>query len=66
MLDDDQRHPVGGVDYPRTLQEFDEWFSPRKRRAPHISGVCGGLAASDAQGVKGRLPVPRPEVSSNA
>ena len=20
-------HPVGGVDYPRTLQEFDEWFS---------------------------------------
>lgn len=20
-------HPVGGVDYPRTLQEFDKWFS---------------------------------------
>ena len=20
-------HPVGGVDYPRTMQEFDEWFS---------------------------------------
>lgn len=20
-------HPVGGVDYPRTLQEFEEWFS---------------------------------------
>jgi hypothetical protein len=19
-------HPVGGVDYPQTLQEFDEWF----------------------------------------
>lgn len=19
-------HPVGGIDYPRTLQEFDEWF----------------------------------------
>ncbi|MBA3006633.1 MAG: IS1595 family transposase [Proteobacteria bacterium] len=21
------KHPVGGVDYPRTMQEFDEWFS---------------------------------------
>jgi transposase-like protein len=20
-------HPIGGVDYPRTLQEFDKWFS---------------------------------------
>jgi transposase-like protein len=20
-------HPIGGMDYPRTLQEFDEWFS---------------------------------------
>ena len=27
MVDDDQRHPVGGVDFPRTLQEFDEWFA---------------------------------------
>ena len=26
MVDEGQRHPVGGVDYPRTLQEFDEWF----------------------------------------
>ena len=24
-MDNDQ-HPVGGVDYPRTLQEFDDWF----------------------------------------
>lgn len=23
----EKTHPVGGVDYPRTLQEFDEWFS---------------------------------------
>jgi hypothetical protein len=22
----DDNHPVGGVDYPRTIQEFDEWF----------------------------------------
>lgn len=26
MVDEPRRHPVGGVDYPRTLQEFDEWF----------------------------------------
>lgn len=25
-MDDYTRHPVGGVDYPRTLQEFDRWF----------------------------------------
>ena len=23
-------HPTGGIDYPRTLQEFDEWFSTEK------------------------------------
>ena len=23
-------HPIGGIDYPRTLQEFDEWFSTEK------------------------------------
>jgi len=21
------KHPVSGVDYPRTMQGFDEWFS---------------------------------------
>ncbi len=26
MADEAQRHPVGGVDYPQTLQEFDKWF----------------------------------------
>jgi transposase-like protein len=24
---DTRRHPVGGQDYPRTIQEFDAWFS---------------------------------------
>ena len=24
---DDQVQPVSGVDYPRTFQEFDEWFA---------------------------------------
>ena len=27
MVDESGSHPVGGVDYPRTLQEFDDWFS---------------------------------------
>lgn len=26
MIPDGRAHPVGGVDYPRTLTEFDEWF----------------------------------------
>lgn len=26
MINDDPKHPVGGVDYPRTVDEFDEWF----------------------------------------
>ena len=26
MVEEGRGHPVGGVDYPRTLQEFDEWF----------------------------------------
>ena len=26
-MGNDERHPVGGIDYPRTLQEFDAWFS---------------------------------------
>jgi len=24
-------HPIGGIDYPRTLQEFDEWFSTEQK-----------------------------------
>lgn len=26
-MSNDDSHPIGGVDYPRTLQEFDNWFS---------------------------------------
>ena len=26
-MDTHSSHPVGGIDYPRTLQEFDEWFA---------------------------------------
>lgn len=27
MFEKEERYPVGGEDYPRTLQEFEEWFS---------------------------------------
>ena len=29
-------HPVGGVDYPRTLQEFDAWFATENDCATYI------------------------------
>ena len=35
MVNDDI-HPVGGVDYPRTLQEFDRWFATEKACADYL------------------------------
>ena len=29
-------HPVGGIDYPRTMQEFDEWFSNEEACAAYL------------------------------
>ena len=29
-------HPIGGVDYPRTLQEFDEWFATEEKCAEYL------------------------------
>jgi transposase-like protein len=42
----DAIHPIGGLDYPRTLQEFDKWFSTEKscteylRRLRWPNGFC--------------------------
>ena len=30
------RRPVGGVDYPRTMQEFDEWFADEAACAAYL------------------------------
>jgi hypothetical protein len=52
-------HPVGGVDYPRTFKEFDEWFAtdegcarylvrlrwPRGYYCPSCDGTKGWLTA---------------------
>ena len=27
MAEESGPHPIGGVDYPRTLPEFNDWFS---------------------------------------
>ncbi len=35
-VDQDRPHPVGGVDYPRTLREFDEWFSSEAACAEYL------------------------------
>ena len=47
-----ENFPVGGVDYPQTIQEFDEWFSTEeactayllKLRWPNgfVCPACGG------------------------
>ena len=29
-------HPVGGIDYPRTMQEFDEWFPDEAACAAYL------------------------------
>ncbi len=55
MVEQHRAHPVGGVDYPRTLQEFDEWFSSENACLDYLSRVrwdggfrcpgCGGTAS---------------------
>jgi hypothetical protein len=32
-------HPVGGIDYPRTLQEFDEWFPNEEECFKYIQRI---------------------------
>lgn len=39
MDQDYPHHPVGGVDYPRTLEEFDEWFPSEQACLEYILRV---------------------------
>ena len=39
MAEEGSRHPVGGVDYPRTLQEFDDWFSSEAACVDYLQRV---------------------------
>lgn len=35
-MEQKSQFPIGGKDYPRTLQEFDEWFSTEKKCVDYI------------------------------
>jgi transposase-like protein len=35
-MDEQAPHPVGGVDYPQTIQEFDQWFATEGRCAQYL------------------------------
>lgn len=54
-MGDGQAHPVGGVDYPRTLQEFDGWFTSEEACVAYLRRVrwpdgfqCPGCGGSKA------------------
>ena len=56
-MDDRPAHPVGGVDYPQTLQEFDAWFSTEEGCARYLQRlrwpkgfVCPSCGATKAWG----------------
>jgi len=36
VMDEQRSHPVGGIDYPQTLQEFDEWFATEDNCARYL------------------------------
>lgn len=55
MDEERPHHPVGGVDYPRTLQEFDQWFSTEEGCARYLMQVrwpqgfrCPGCSCQEA------------------
>ena len=55
MVEQHPAHPVGGVDYPRTLQEFDEWFPSQSACVEYLKRIrwhdgfrcpgCGGTTS---------------------
>jgi transposase-like protein len=54
-MDAQRTHPVGGIDYPQTLQEFDEWFSTEGGCARYLMQVrwpqdfrCPGCGSQEA------------------
>jgi len=53
----DSNHPVGGVDYPRTIQEFDEWFPNEKACLVYLLRIRwpNGFICPVCRGTKGWL-----------
>lgn len=48
-------HPVGGVDYPRTFQEFREWFATEDACLDYLEGLRwpDGFVCPDCEGRQG-------------
>lgn len=54
-MDSNRSYPVGGIDYPRTLQEFDQWFATEQACLDYLQRLrwpdgfvcpkCNGLKA---------------------
>jgi len=38
-MDEQRSHPVGGIDYPQTIQEFDEWFATEDSCARYLMRI---------------------------
>jgi len=53
-MSDRDSHPVGGVDYPRTIQEFDQWFATEEACVSYLAQVRwpGGFACPACGGSK--------------
>ena len=50
-VDEQRSHPVGGIDYPPTLQEFNEWFATEDSCARYVMRMRwpqGAAAVPDA------------------
>lgn len=54
-MSDPSAHPVGGADYPRTLPEFDAWFSSETDCEEFLCRLCwpGGFRCPTCGGVGG-------------
>jgi hypothetical protein len=38
-MDDFDSHPVAGIDYPETLQEFDDWFATEQACLEYLQKI---------------------------
>ena len=56
-MDDRASHPVGGVNYPRTIQEFDQWFASEPACQKFLQGLRWptGFQCPACQGTKSWL-----------
>ena len=39
MVREESRHPISGIDYPGTFQEFDEWFGSEDACLDYVAKI---------------------------